>query len=87
MGDKQMGWYSMNIAPKTGRYGGGPRILLLRSDGSASFGHYDEDKHASKPRPYWTDERAYLGLQHIRKNTPIGWMPESELAVLPREKQ
>lgn len=46
--NKQIGWYSMDIAPKTGSFGGGPRVLLLRPDGSVSFGSYSEDEYAAR---------------------------------------
>lgn len=69
-------WIDISAAPKDGT-----RIILyfpvgLRSDARVEVGRWVDDRHAVKPRPYFTisGERS-VGVVALRKNQPTHWMP------------
>lgn len=69
-----MEWQPIATAPKDGTH-----ILLHKADGAITVGRYDDDKHASRPRPYWHTERGYLfGRRDDRDCSPTHWMPIPE---------
>ncbi len=59
--------YDMSRAPKD------RRTLAVRSDGKAAIVHWDENRYRKTPRPYWEDDRAYLGKKWCRNNPPVAW--------------
>lgn len=72
--ENQDPWMPMDQAPLTGR------ILLRYPNGQVIAGQWDTNEHASRPRPYWTNDLEYIrGKQWTRQAPPIGWMhfPES----------
>lgn len=61
-------WLPMETAPKD------RAVVLRRADGNTGTGFYDDQRFNRKPRPYWKDDRKYLGVDWMRKNEPTGWM-------------
>lgn len=66
-------WYPMESAPVDGT----DIILLIASGGirrESVFGHYDDDRHTKKPRPYWSRKTSEY-VSEMRSNSPLAWMP------------
>ncbi len=74
-------WETMETAPKDGTQ------ILCFGFGRQSVGKWNDDRHARKPRPYWSTEldRA-LGDSWARANQPTHWM-HLPVAPQPPEKQ
>jgi len=77
LADRQALWLPIETAPTTPLAGefSNPRVLLLREDGEIGIGYYDSDKYVKRPKPYWTDDRNFLGIRWMRDSKPIAWMP------------
>lgn len=70
-------WRTISLAPTDGT-----RILLFRPiHALVEFGCYDDDRHAIKPKPYWSTPHSYLGVREQRENAPTHWMPSPPLPV------
>jgi len=67
---EQEAWLPIESAPKDGT-----RIMLYRK-GHVVFGHWNYDRFARNPRPYWShdDQRAF-GTTDARKTAPTHWRP------------
>ncbi len=68
-------WQPIESAPRD------RRILLWSPTfgGRAIGGRYDDDKYASKPRPYWTlDNERICGVSTCRAQPPTHWQPLPE---------
>ncbi len=63
-------WRSMESAPKDGS-----EFLFLLERDAIVVGHWDPDKYARKPRPYWTNQRDFFRTSRARENQPIAWQP------------
>lgn len=62
-------WLPMECAP-TNR-----RILLELPNGIVTGGMRNDDRHSSRPTPYWEhDWVRILGISDARANPPTGWM-------------
>jgi len=68
------GWQPIETAPKDGT-----RVLLWVCDFGRWLcvcGSWDNDRHATKPKPYWTHDNARSnGIRDTRANQPTHWMP------------
>lgn len=65
-----MEWQPIETAPKDAR------ILLRCPRRGVVCGQWNYDKYASKPKPYWTNDRESLfGVRETRDDQPTGWMP------------
>jgi len=63
-------WQDISTVPRNGT-----RIMLYRN-GHYVFGNWDDDRHAAKPRPYWShDSERIFGTVDARKNPPTHWRP------------
>lgn len=65
-------WQHIETAPKD------KRIMLFIPSKGATFGRWEIEKHHRKPNPYWTTERAQMGVFWHRENQPTHWQPEPE---------
>ena len=65
-----MEWQPIETAPKD-------KVVLLYSQRfGAVVGRWNEEIFASKPRPYWTNDRERLhGVVATRQSQPTHWMP------------
>ena len=74
-------WKPIESAPKDGT----GVLLFCPRLGVCAPGRWDTDKHAKKPRPYWTHwgERIW-GTLWIRDDQPTHWQP---LPAPPQEQQ
>lgn len=64
-----MKWQPIETAPKN------ERILLLRN-GVITCGHFNDDRYAKTPRPYWRhDLEAVYGIRDARAMPPTHWAP------------
>lgn len=69
-------WQPMHTAPTDGTE------VLLSVDGLVELGHYDSDKHAKHPKPYWTTSATRArGVMWSRRNPPIAWQPKPPPAM------
>lgn len=62
-------WQPMETAPKD------VRILALFADGGVGIVQWDAQRHNARPRPYWEDDRRWLGIGYMREKPPVEWMP------------
>lgn len=64
-------WQPISTAPKDGT-----RILLCFGGYRIECGQWDDDRYATKPRPYWTgDWEPVCGKLWYRGNQPTHWQP------------
>lgn len=63
---KRINWQPIETAPRD-------RKIMLWANGAEYSGRWDDDRHSSKPRPYWTYNAAWLGISGIRANQPVAW--------------
>lgn len=64
---------------KVAEYTWGPRVMLhvpgtMHNEGFWSFGHWDADPYARRPRPYWSME-TFNAITESRSRQPDMWMP------------
>lgn len=65
-----MEWQPIETAPKD------EKILLARAGQWVDIGEWEDDRHAKKPRPYWTANREWwAGKMAMREQQPTHWMP------------
>lgn len=65
-----MEWRPIETAPKS------KDILLFCPRQGLVVGRWCRDACASKPRPYWTNDReAMFGIRETRADQPTHWMP------------
>jgi hypothetical protein len=67
---------------KKAEHNRGPRVMLhipatKYRAGKWTFGNWDHDKYAKRPRPYWSLEFFY-SITDSRANQPDMWMPIPE---------
>jgi len=60
-------WQPIETAPKD-------REILIVRNGKISIAKWDDDRHAKKPKPYWSDW-SHQGVSFMRKATPSHWQP------------
>jgi hypothetical protein len=61
-------WQPIETAPKD------RRILLYWND-IIVCGHFDDDRYANKPRPYWSNDlKMTFSATQVRRNPPSHWM-------------
>jgi len=75
----EQSWQPIETAPTDGT-----RVILMRPAathlrGGVVIGRHDDDRHANKPRPFWS----YEGVQTMdcRRDQPTVWMPLPEPPV------
>jgi hypothetical protein len=61
-------WLPMATAPQDGT-----KIIVWRR-GRVSLAHWDDDRHARKPRPFWNESGAW-GKSDNRQTPPVAWQP------------
>lgn len=73
-------WREIATAPKDGT-----RVLLgykagtLFIEAAVVCGSVDDDRHARKPAPYWSNDYGRIvGLKALRTTLPDGWQPLPE---------
>lgn len=75
-----MNWQPIETAPRD------RRILLFHPTLTyrrVMIGCWDEDKHSSRPRPYWTNDAcAMRGITDTRKHPPTMWAEIEEPKLL-----
>lgn len=69
-------WRPMDRAPRpdAGNIFSRPRFLARRY-GRIIICWRDDDRHARKPRPYWSGTDAHHNVDFCRKTAPDGWRP------------
>lgn len=69
-------WQPIETAPKD------RTVMLWVPDGvwsRATFGEWDDEKYARKPKPYWNTElRRWRGVIWQRAHQPTHWAPIPE---------
>ena len=66
-------WQVIETAPKDGT-----TVFVYPptwGDRSGSTAHYDSDKYATKPRPYWSRDDALGKVGYSRGTPPTHWQP------------
>lgn len=72
-------WQPIATAPRDGT-----RVLLCWN-GHVVCGHWDYDRYAAQPRPYWhTDYESIYGRRMTRNTPPTHWQPLPEPPESPR---
>lgn len=67
-------WQPIETAPKDRRIALGYTSDIF-TDVRTVFGHWDEDKYARVPRPYWTHDMVRIrGTKSVRLQQPAYWM-------------
>lgn len=74
-------WLPIETAPKNKRILLGYEKILFNGINSVC-GHWDDDRHANNPRPFWTHDMYRLkSLREIREQQPVAWMPLPEAPI------
>lgn len=69
-----MNWQPMETAPRDGS-----RVLLFYQKTGGVVGHWNIDRFAKKPAPYWSSDREHItGTRHARAVGPTHWAPLTE---------
>ena len=68
-----MNWQPIETAPKD------ERVMLYYPKRGPTFGYWNSQECATKPRPYWKHDLQYLfGIPDARQNPPTHWAPKPD---------